>query len=115
MKMNNKEAIEQIESMRFQVQSSLDEVEVDVDSKEAEEDNRKLVEAFNMAIKALEQSEWIPVTERLPEKSGLYLVSTGDLVTTLSFCGHSFRTHFADEYGVDAWRPMPEPYKGDTE
>lgn len=55
--MNNKEAIAKIKGMRFQVQSSLDEIEVDVDSKEAEQDNRKIVEAFDMAIKALEQTE----------------------------------------------------------
>ena len=51
--MNNREAIAKIKGMRFQVQSSLDEIEVDVDSKEAEQDNQEIVEAFDMAIKAL--------------------------------------------------------------
>ena len=33
-------------------------------------------EVHRMAVKALEQTQWIPVTERLPEKSGRYLVIT---------------------------------------
>lgn len=36
-----------------------------------------LHEAFDMAIKALEDSRWIPVTERLPEENGRYLVTRG--------------------------------------
>lgn len=97
--------------------------------------------AFKMAIKALEQTRWIPVSERLPEKDGEYLV------TVSSFCGLpsridvlSFATdlHEIDEYDfpehkcgfwdsdsewgylevddVLAWMPsLPEPYKEESE
>lgn len=58
---------------------------------------------------------WIPVSERLPEKTGLYLVSIGDLVTTGSFDGHNFRTQTMVRFVPDAWMPLPEPYKeGET-
>lgn len=40
-----------------------------------------LCDAYDMAIKALEQTRWIPVSERLPEKDGKYLVAVR------SFCG----------------------------
>lgn len=56
---------------------------------------------------------WIPVSERLPEKTGLYLISIDDLVTTGSFDGHNFRTRTMVEFIPDAWMPLPKPYKGD--
>lgn len=100
-----------------------------------------LCDAYDMAIKALEQTRWIPVSERLPEKDGEYLV------TVSSFCGLpsridvlSFATdlHEIDEYDfpehkcgfwdsdsewgylevddVLAWMPsLPEPYKEESE
>ena len=59
----------------------------------------------------LEQTEWIPVTERLPEKTGLYLTNIGDLVTTMSFDGHTFSA-----WGQPiAWMPLPKPYKEDED
>lgn len=36
--------------------------------------SQRKVEALEMAIKALKQTMWIPVSERLPEESGNYLV-----------------------------------------
>lgn len=71
---------------------------------------------------------WIPVTERLPEEYGKYLV-TVDLdyyvaVITLYYGRIHRKDVFYDdsEYGgiqwdgVIAWMPLPEPYKGgDTE
>ena len=58
------------------------------------------------------QGEWIPVSERLPEYSGLYLISVDDLVTVANFTG----TYFMHRGGgirvkVNAWQPLPEPYK----
>ncbi len=62
------------------------------------------------------KQKWIPVSERLPEKTGLYLVSIGDLVTTGSFDGHDFRTQTMVRFVPDAWMPLPEPYKeGESE
>ena len=54
--------------------------------------------------------EWIPVSERLPDYSGLYLVSIGDLVTSLSFDGVAFNNK-GFRIVVNAWQPLPEPYK----
>lgn len=56
---------------------------------------------------------WIPVTERLPEESGLYQVT--------DMQGHVVRYVFnANESSVEYWRrcvkawmPLPESYKGD--
>ncbi len=55
--MTTDEAIEIIETVRSQFQSSLDEVDVDKDCAEAKEDNQKVVEALDMAIEALEYQE----------------------------------------------------------
>lgn len=56
------------------------------------------------------QGGWIPISERLPDKSGLYLISVDDLVTVANFTG----TYFMRRGGyveVDAWQPLFEPYK----
>lgn len=69
---------------------------------------------------ALNGIGWIPCTERLPEKSGLYIVTTPFSVTPV--CSRYFNRrgergeqsfwsgHPIDE--VVAWAPMPEPYGG---
>lgn len=61
------------------------------------------------------KQRWIPVSERLPKKTGLCLVSIGDLVTTASFDGHNFRTQTMVRFVPDAWMPLPEPWKGESE
>ena len=61
------------------------------------------------------EPHWIPVTERLPEESGLYQVT--------DMQGHVVRYVFnANESSVEywkrcvkAWMPLPESYKGVTE
>jgi hypothetical protein len=71
-------------------------------------------EAFNMAISALEKQEedrWIPVTERLPEKEGCYLVTVKNdherrYSKTAWYSGDGW---FARQ-DIIAWRPLPEPY-----
>ena len=70
----------------------------------------KKEEALDMAIEALEQESktgWIPVSERLPEKSGQYLVTVkkGYMLLGL-WCGIK-----DDWINVIAWMPLPEPYK----
>ena len=98
--------------------------------------DQRLYDAFDVAIKALEQTRWIPVSERLPEKDGEYLVAVR------SFCGlpsyidvlnfatdlhkvyaYNFPEHkcgfweYDAEWGCDevddvmAWMPLPEEYK----
>lgn len=61
------------------------------------------------------QQRWIPVSERLPNKTGLYLISDGDLVASKSFDGDGFRTESAVRFMPDAWMPLPKPYMGESE
>ncbi len=58
-----------------------------------------------------QESEWIPVGERLPEEDNDYLI-------TYEFCGENevskswFNTRNGFVYdNVIAWQPLPEPYK----
>ena len=73
----------------------------------------KQFEAITMAISALEKQEqdrWIPVTERLPETSGLYTVTdmTGNVVRYI-FTGTDSSKRYWKRNAI-AWRPLPEPY-----
>lgn len=90
------------------------------------EDNRLrsgyiiLNEALDMAIAALQnQPVWIPVSERLPEKNGKYLVfltnpvrNQSDNVFTSWYNVYykEFETEKSLDY-VKAWMPLPEPYR----
>ena len=79
-------------------------------------------EAVNMAIKALEQTRWIPCSERLPKENEYignvckyYLIQDeyGDMhVAHLSNVGwipmDSLKA-IGDE--IIAWRELPQPYK----
>ena len=78
------------------------------------------VEAFRMAIKALSQPQWIPCSERLPryDETSEYLVTDKDgRVRHCCLDLYLPETFITVEEGmiVDAvaWRPAPEPYKGD--
>lgn len=73
-------------------------------------------EALDMAIKALEQTTWIPVSERLPDDFGEYLVTKKAIGWNCEeyysndiayFDNEGF--HKADK--VLAWMPLPEPYR----
>lgn len=58
------------------------------------------------------EPKWISSEERFPQKTGLYLISMGDLVTVGSFDGHIFRSRsMMLRFVPDAWMPLPKPYK----
>jgi hypothetical protein len=76
------------------------------------------LDALAMAISALEQKKWIPVTERLPEK--------WQHVLAASKCGDAYSIDFdhicstgewygnlETEYKVTHWMPLPEAPKGE--
>lgn len=68
-------------------------------------------EAIHAVLDAI--PNWIPVTERLPEESGLYQVTDmqGNVVRYVFNVSEG-----SEEYWrrcVKAWMPLPEPYKED--
>lgn len=88
----------------------------------------EIEEAFDMAIKALEQEpEWIPVTERLPEDGARVLISlkikrTKKVVRSATYydgdCFHSDTGdfwHTQEDVELLAWMPLPTPYKAESE
>lgn len=54
---------------------------------------------------------WIPVTERLPEESGEYLVAIGSMLYFSWFYKNDGVWSFMNA-DITAWMPLPEPYKG---
>lgn len=59
---------------------------------------------------------WIPVAERLPEKKGLYFVTTDgeyNNVTEVTFYEPK-RNIWYIASTVIAWMPLPEPYHSET-
>lgn len=57
-------------------------------------------------------SEWIPVSERLPEKNGYFLTST---VFNDVYCDFWNGYEFERTEMILAWMPLPEPYKKEGE
>jgi hypothetical protein len=83
---------------------------------ELNEDGKK---AFNKAISALEEQEWIPRKKRLPKKDGSYLISGkwSDGKEAVGECEYLrddgyFMTSW--NFDVLAWKNLPEPYKENT-
>lgn len=78
---------------------------------------------MKVLIPSVRSSNWIPVTERLPEKCGFYFVTKekdyGRYVSIEFF--YQDRTWSAElnpiawstGWKVTAWMPLPEPYKGE--
>ncbi len=90
---------------------------------ETEEEQKKVIER-------LESTNWIPVSERLPEEDGRYLatfkygikvcmVGYGSCKrTVLGYpIGHGWysleEAQYYAEDSIIAWMPLPEPYKKD--
>ncbi|MBR3580751.1 MAG: DUF551 domain-containing protein [Lachnospiraceae bacterium] len=85
-------------------------------------------EAKQMAIKAIEQTRWIPCSERLPEEDGQYLITVkyvhvdgyddiyaehgewGDGNWDMFCFGHCGQVET-----ILAWMPLPEPYTAESE
>lgn len=66
--------------------------------------------------------QWIPVSERLPEKDGEYLVTEYDdlkrinrIDITLWSDSQTICNGFYSARDITAWMPLPEPYKAESE
>ena len=56
------------------------------------------------------QQKWVPCSERLPDQNGKYLVvGRQKAINILKFDGG----RWYGKWGVVAWMPLPEPYKGE--
>ena len=89
----------------------------------------KDIKALEMAIKALEQTRWIPVSERLPEEDGQYLITVkykhinDDYDDIFAEHGEWFDGkwdntifgHCGEVENIIAWMPLPQPYKTESE
>ena len=76
--------------------------------------DEKFNDAFDSAINYLKETSWIPVTERLPEKEGLYLVTKKDdydgyIATEWFYQDKTWSTGWK----VVAWMPLPKTYEGE--
>ena len=86
------------------------------------EDGDLVEEALLMAIKAFEQTRWIPCSERLPEKDVNVLTYHRNesfdyqyvsWIDDYSGKWAGFIGNLSDD--VLAWMPLPEPYKAESE
>ena len=94
-------------------------------------------EACRMGMEALERTRWIPCSERLPEKSGVYLVAyiatgTVDRLRFYTQYGTGLRSKknvwvgviypYTSNMGIEViydnvthWMPLPEPPKEEND
>ena len=90
------------------------------------QDEGEFEQALKKAIEIVKESVWVPVEERLPEKSGEYLATlkyvgkeTGTIYISVEETFYEIGKGFqvGRNESVIAWKPMPEPYeeKGEEE
>ena len=89
----------------------------------------ELTTILSIIDKQLRVEEWIPCSERLPEKNGIYIVddrvfnspwihTAGFEVSSQAWC-ENHGVYYDDKYGryedgrVTAWQPLPEPWEGE--
>lgn len=82
---------------------------------------RDFDEILSLAIKGLESSTWIPVTERLPEEDMNVLVTIVKGRHTVMYAKYDRQlqkfcvgNYIRSKY-VTAWMPLTEPYKAESE
>lgn len=107
MGMTNEETIEVLDDMK---------IKIDIPKSAITQRNRN--EALDKAIKAIEQTRWIPCSERLPERDVNVLTYHRDVAFDYQYVSWiddysgkwaGFIGNLSDE--VLAWMPLPEDYK----
>ena len=84
--------------------------------------DKTTIDACKGAIELLEQTRWIPCSERLPDIDDAVLVDDGlDMFVAwwvddgLEAGWHSFDESYDPDRPILAWMPLPEPYKTESE
>lgn len=79
------------------------------------DDGQKMMDRINALPSA--DAEWIPVSERLPEIDGWYLVTVQgyETVTDVAPFNDELWKGLAGHQEVIAWMPLPKPYREDGE
>ena len=110
---------------------------LDPEHREHYESIEPVMEACRMGMEALERTRWIPCSERLPEKSGVYLVAyiatgTVDRLRFYTQYGTGLRSKknvwvgviypYTSNMGIEViydnvthWMPLPEPPKEEND
>ena len=117
--MTREEAIDRLTYLM----SDLNEFCIINESKHMSDDDREEMESIEMAIKALEQTRWVPVRERLPEPgltvrniTKYYLVQGeyGDMFVAC-YDGDKWQQIFNYDREIEekvvAWMELPERYE----
>lgn len=83
--------------------------------------NNELLNAIDRIKEIPSAQDWMPVTERLPEKQGYYFVTYEwrsekfvDYETGIDWFRGGEWVETPRNYKVVAWMPLPEPYKEAT-
>lgn len=107
--LTNKESIKWLQSLKSEI------------GKQSNQNLWHYEEALDMIIKALQEDEWIPVSDRLPKARESVILSTKEWTgegcyweTTkhhVIWKGYRWNATYWDDEVV-AWMPLPEPYKG---
>lgn len=79
--------------------------------------SKKTVDAIEMGIHALKETQWIPCSERLPEESLNSVIGWDTYRKRCCFVqylnGGFVLGNGEDIVDIVAWMPVPEPYKGE--
>ena len=76
-----------------------------------DEYNSRSVTAIKNLPSIQPEQRWIPVTERLPEKSGYYLATVDIGLKVVDVIYFNNASGFLMASRVKAWKPRPEPYQ----
>ena len=77
--------------------------------------DKTTIDACKGAIELLEQTRWIPVSERLPEEDGCYLVTTTGTNNDIIDIAYYTEGIWNKASRIRAWMPLPESYKEESE